>query len=98
MIIVQLKIKHCLGRLTKGSIYDMLWIHFIKIMTEEDWVSNIVVDVCAKTFLLESNWGEERKVVCETTEQFMDVLEVVTQTADPELITYADLSIHEKTK
>ena len=84
--------------MTKGSIYDMLWIHFIKIMTEEDWVSNIVVDVCAKTFLLESNWGEERKVVCETTEQFMDVLEVVTQTADPELITYADLSIHEKTK
>ena len=83
--------------LTKGSIYDMLWIHSVKIMTEE-WVSNIVVDVCAKTFLLESNYGQERKVVCETTAQFMDVLEVVTQTADPELITYADLSIHEKTK
>jgi hypothetical protein len=28
----------------------------------------------------------------------MNVLEVVTGTADPELITYADLSIHEKTK
>jgi len=76
----------------------MLWVHSLKNMTEEEWVFNIVVDVCAKTFLLESNYGEERKVVCETTEQFMDVLEVVTQTADPELITYADLSIHEKTK
>tara|TARA_B100001250_G_scaffold84280_1_gene69630 strand:+ start:506 stop:706 length:201 start_codon:yes stop_codon:yes gene_type:complete len=64
----------------------------------DDWVSCITVDVCAKTFLLESNWGEERKVVCETTEQFMSVLEVVTDTADPEIIKYADLSIHEKTK
>ena len=66
-------------------------------MTDE-WVERIVVDVCAKTFLLESSEGDKKKVVCDTTEEFKNVLEVVTGTADPELITYADLSIHEKTK
>ena len=64
----------------------------------DECVQNIVVDVCAKSFLLESDEGTMKKVVCETTEQFMNVLEVVTGTADPELITYADLSIYEKTK
>ena len=66
-------------------------------MTDE-WVERIIVDVCAKSFLLESNEGDKKKVVCDTTEEFMNVLEVVTGTADPELITYANLSIHEKTK
>ena len=65
---------------------------------EDDWVNRTVIDVCNRSFLIISDDGEERIITCETTEQFMSVLEVVTQTADPELITYADLSIHEKTK
>ena len=69
-----------------------------RIYMTDEWVERIVVDVCAKTFLLESSEGDKKKVVCDTTEEFMNVLEVVTGTADPELITYADLSIHEKTK
>ena len=65
---------------------------------DNECVESIIIDVCAKTFLLESSEGDKKKVVCDTTEEFMNVLEVVTGTADPELITYADLSIHEKTK
>ena len=69
-----------------------------RIYMTDEWVERIVVDVCAKSFLLESNEGVRKKVVCDTTEEFMNVLEVVTGTAAPELSTYADLSIHEKTK
>ena len=48
--------------------------------------------------LLISDDGEERVITCETTEQFMDVKEVVHKLLDPERIEYAGLSIHEKTK
>ena len=51
-----------------------------------------------QTFLLISDDGEERLITCETTEQFMDVKEVVHKLLETERIEYAGLSIHEKTK
>ena len=65
---------------------------------DDECVESIVIDVCAKSFLLESDEGTKKKVVCDTTEEFMNVMEVVTSTADPKLIKYADLQLHEKTK
>ena len=56
----------------------------------------IVIDVCTRTFKLWSDEGSERIVTCETTEQFMDVLEVVTDQLDPDRIEYADLSVYGK--
>ena len=55
-------------------------------------------DLGNRSFLIISDEGEERKVVCETTEQFMDVMKVVTDLLEPERIKYSDLSIYEKTK
>ena len=60
---------------------------------DNECVDGIVIDVCAKSFLLESNEGTKRKVVCDTTEEFMNVMKVVTDTANPEMIKYKDLSI-----
>ena len=42
--------------------------------------------------------GKEKTVTCETTQQFMDVLEVVTDLLEPERIEYADLAIHGKNR
>ena len=64
----------------------------------DDLVNRTIIDVCNKSFLIISDDGEEKKVVCETTEQFMDVMEVVNELLEPERIKYADLAIHEKTK
>ena len=64
----------------------------------DDVVNRTIVDVCNRSFLIISDEGEERKVVCETTEQFMDVMKVVTDLLEPERIKYSDLSIYEKTK
>ena len=61
----------------------------------DDVVNRTIVDVCNRSFLIISDEGEKRKVVCETTEQFMDVMEVVTQLLEPERIKYADLALHE---
>ena len=63
---------------------------------DNEVVEGIVIDVCTKTFKLWSDEGSEKVVTCETTEQFMDVLEVVTDQLDPDRIEYADLSDYGK--
>jgi len=61
--------------------------------TAQETVQGIVIDVCTRTFLLLSDQGSERLVECETVQEFMNVLEVVTAQLDPEQIEYADLAI-----
>jgi hypothetical protein len=63
-------------------------------MTEE-YVVGIVIDVCSRSFLLLSNEGDEKMVECETVDQFMNVLEMVTANLTDEQIEYADLAIYE---
>tara|TARA_X000000368_G_scaffold11741_1_gene9443 strand:+ start:4391 stop:4591 length:201 start_codon:yes stop_codon:yes gene_type:complete len=58
---------------------------------DNEFVEKIVIDVCARKFVLYSDTGTRKKVVCETTEQFMDVLGVVTQHANPDLIKYCEI-------
>ena len=64
----------------------------------DDFVNRTVIDVCNRSFLIISDDGEEKTVTCETTEQFMDVMDVVTELLQPERIKYADLAIHEISK
>jgi len=61
--------------------------------TAQETVQGIVIDVCTRTFLLFCDQGSERLVECETVEEFMNVLDVVTAQLDPEQIEYADLAI-----
>ena len=61
-------------------------------VNDNEAVEKIVIDVCARKFLLYSDLGTTRKVECETTDQFMDVLDVINSTADPALIEYKDLA------
>ena len=60
----------------------------------QETVLGIVIDVCTRTFLLLSDQGNERLVECDTVEEFMNVLGVVTAQLDPEQIEYADLAIY----
>jgi len=62
--------------------------------TAQETVQGIVIDVCTRTFMLLSDQGSERVVECDTVEEFMNVLEVVTSNLDPEQIEYADLAIY----
>jgi len=59
------------------------------IMNDES-VQDIIVDVCKKRITLISSEGETRFVKCEDTEQFMSVMEVIKEHADPEMITYVE--------
>lgn len=64
--------------------------------TTQETVQGIVIDVCARTFLLLSDQGTEKRVECDTVEEFMNVLDVVTNQLDPEQIEYADLAIYQQ--
>jgi hypothetical protein len=60
-------------------------------------VQGIVIDICSKTFMLISDEGNQKTVECDNTEEFMNVLEVVTSNLDPEQIEYAELAVYGNT-
>lgn len=60
----------------------------------QETVQGIVIDVCTRSFLLLSDQGSECMVECDTVQEFMNVLEVVTANLDPDQIEYADLAVY----
>ena len=61
--------------------------------TAQESVLGIVIDVCSRSFLLLSDEGNEKMVNCDTVQEFMNVLEVVTANLSEDQIEYADLAI-----
>jgi hypothetical protein len=56
---------------------------------EEDYLTRCVVDTTARRFILYSNQGNEKIVVCERIEEFMSVLEFCRSVLDDETLIYA---------
>ena len=67
-------------------------------MMEGELVRETIIDLCNRSFLIISDNGYEKKIVCQTSEQFLDVMEVVNDLLEPERIKYANLAIYEKDK
>ena len=59
----------------------------------EDFVYEVVVDICARTFKLKSSDGNNKIIACEDSEEFMRVLEVCDQMLEPHMIKYAELAL-----
>ena len=59
----------------------------------EDFVYEVIVDICAKTFKLKSSDGNNKIIACDDTDEFMRVLEVCDIMLEPEMIVYADLAL-----
>ena len=60
---------------------------------KEECVFGIVIDVCTRSFLIMSDHASMRMVECNTVDEFMRVLEVVTKNLNEEQIEYADLAV-----
>jgi len=58
-------------------------------MTDE-YLSRCVVDPLKKTVYLYSTEGSEKEMVCETVDQFMNVLDLVRATVDEKTLFYAN--------
>ena len=62
----------------------------------ETYVAGVVIDVCTRSFLLLSDEGDEKWIDCNTSEEFMNLLEVCTSHLNDDQIEYADLAIRGK--
>ena len=59
----------------------------------DDFVFEVVVDICSKTFKLKSDNGDNKIIACDNTDEFMRVLDVCDKMLEPKMIVYADLAI-----
>ena len=57
---------------------------------DEEYLMKCVVDPLKKTFYLYSNEGDEKQVVCDNTEQFMIVLNLVRETCPEDRLSYSN--------
>ena len=57
---------------------------------DDESVLNIIIDVCKRKITLISSEGETRFINCDATDQFIGVLDVIKEHADPEIITYVE--------
>ena len=57
---------------------------------DEEYLMKCVVDPLKKTFYLYSNEGDTKEVVCDNTEQFMNVLELIRATCPEDRLVYTE--------
>lgn len=62
-------------------------------MNDIECVQGIIIDICTRSFLLLGDQGDERFVECDSANEFMNVLDYVTQCLDNDQIEYADLAL-----
>jgi len=57
---------------------------------QDEYLTRCVVDPIKRTVHLYSNEGSEKEVVCDTVDEFMNVLDFVRATVDAETLSYAN--------
>jgi len=55
---------------------------------KDEYLARCVVDPLKRTVYLYSNEGAEKKVSCDTVDEFMNVLEFVRSTVDEKTLSY----------
>ena len=79
------------SELDKYYTYAIITVMYYQGM--DDFVFEVVVDICARTFKLKSDTGHDKIIACEDTDEFMRVLEVCDKMLEPEMIIYAELAL-----
>lgn len=57
---------------------------------QDEYLTRCVVDPIKRTVYLYSSEGSEKEVVCDTVEEFMNVLDFVRSTLDEDTLSYAN--------
>ena len=55
----------------------------------DEYLTRVVVDTCARAFRLYSNEGDDRVVNCDSMEEFMNVLDLVRKVVDEDIVAYS---------
>lgn len=65
-------------------------------MNDIECVEQVLVNISARTFVLVSDQGSKKEITCESSEQFMSVLDLVNQNIQHYEIVYSDLPVCEE--
>ena len=65
----------------------------VKNVPMDEFIYEVEVDICARTFKLKSDKGDHKIVACENYDEFMRVLEVCDQMLEPCMIVYKELAL-----
>ena len=65
---------------------------------DDEHLTRVVIDTCARTYRLLSSEGCEKVVECDSVEEFMNVLELVRAVVDEDIIAYSDMIVADSEK
>ena len=57
---------------------------------DNEIVQDIIINVCKRKITLISSEGESKFITCDNIDQFMSVMDVIKEHADPKIITYVE--------
>jgi hypothetical protein len=57
---------------------------------QDEYLTRCVVDPIKRTVYLYSSEGTEKQVLCDTVDEFMNVLDFVRNTVDEKVLSYAN--------
>lgn len=57
---------------------------------KDEFLTRCVVDPSKRTIHLYSNEGSEKKVICDSVNQFMNVLGFIRETCDENILSYSN--------
>ena len=55
---------------------------------DDEYLTRVVIDTCARTFRLYSNEGDERIITCDSLEEFMNLLDLIRKVVDEDIVAY----------
>lgn len=58
---------------------------------QDEFLTRCVIDITKRIFYIYSNEGDNKEIVCDTVDQFIDVLEVIRNNCPEDSLTYAEL-------
>ena len=80
---------------TQNPLIDIFHTYaiIVKNVPMDEFIYEVEVDICARTFKLKSDKGDHKIVACENTDEFMRVLLVCDQMLEPCMVVYKELAL-----
>ena len=57
---------------------------------QDEFLTRCVIDTTKRIFYIYSSKGDNKEIVCDTVDQFIDVLEVIRNNCPEDALVYAD--------
>ena len=57
---------------------------------QDEFLTRCVIDTTKRIFYIYSSEGDNKEIVCDTVDQFIDVLEVIRNNCPEDALVYAD--------